>query len=42
MVERNCDSDDDDGYDPNRYYEFTDEMRKAAQDIVSKEPQTSF
>ncbi len=33
---------DDDGYDPNRYYEWTEEMTEQANIILSKEPESSF
>jgi hypothetical protein len=41
MVDKHNDSDDD-NFDPNRYYEFTEEMRQQADAILSKEAATSF
>lgn len=52
MVEKNTqpeflaqpkqDSDDEDSYDPNRYYEWTEEMTEKAELLLTKEPESSF
>ena len=44
MVESNQVEVDEDGYvfDPNRYYEFTEEMRQHAERILSQESESSF